>query len=109
MEFCKSCKNMLYIFSTNEGLNKTCKHCEITENIVSGEAIKLSETIYTNDSLLFEKNKNIYIREDPTLRRIVDPNLNNGKPTLFIKYNPTDVNFMYVSEDNGEIWKNEKK
>lgn len=106
MEFCKNCRNMLYIISSEKTLQKNCKHCNTTDIIESENAIKLSETIYSNDELLFQQNCNNYIREDPTLRRVQDPNVNNGKPTIYIKYNPKDMNYMYVCPETNKIWKN---
>tara|TARA_Y100000389_G_scaffold80301_1_gene77006 strand:- start:2154 stop:2474 length:321 start_codon:yes stop_codon:yes gene_type:complete len=106
MEFCKDCRNILYITSTPSSLTKECKHCNNVEEITSTSAIKLSETQYTNDDLLFETHLSKYLRHDPTLQRVVDPDINNGKPTIYIKYNPIEFKYMYVCEETGRIWRN---
>ena len=106
MEFCKNCKNMLYITSDPDNLFKQCKNCDFNEKIISQSAIKISETQYTNDDLLYETHYSKYIREDPTLQRIVDNDINNGKPTIYIKYNPVEMKYMYICEETGKIWRN---
>ena len=111
MEFCKNCKNMLYITSDSENRNlcKECKNCDFNEIITSQSAIKISETQYTNDDLLYEIHFSKYIREDPTLQRIIDTDskpMNNGKPYIYIKYNPVDMKYMYICEETGKIWRN---
>lgn len=106
MEFCNNCQNMLYISCGIENLIKECKHCSFKEDIISTQPFKISETRYTNDDLLYELHKSKYIREDPTLQRIKDKDINNGKSTIYIKYNPTEMKYMYICEETGKIWRN---
>ena len=97
MEFCNICNNMLYIKSDeNKKLIKFCKHCSYEREEVNTKAIKISETIYTEDDLLYNQHINKYLRYDPTLRRIKDdfikcpkPECNTGdskQEILYIKY-----------------------
>lgn len=106
MEFCTNCKNMLYIITDQNHLIKECKYCKYNENISTNQPIKLSETSYSNDNLLYEYHKSNYIRQDPTLQRVKDQDINNGKSTIYIKYNPIDMKYMYVCEETGKISRN---
>lgn len=116
MEFCEVCNNMLYV-KTNENrhLVKYCKHCEFSKVETNIGSVKISETMYTEDDLLYNQNINKYLRYDPTLRRINDaqiqcPNAdcNNGeKPqqVLYIKYHPQNMKYLYVCDHCGHIWR----
>lgn len=114
MEFCDICRNMLYVTSHNdeEGqyLKKTCKFCNNENKIITNEAIKLYETTYSIDDILYQQNINKYIKHDPTLRRIVDSEIEGceGKSLIYIKYNPHEMNYMYMCEETDEIWKSKK-
>lgn len=107
---------MLYVTShiDNDGnqiLKKSCKFCKKDTQIITNEAIKLYETVYSNDDIMYEQNINKYIKHDPTLRRIVDSNIEGfeGKTLIYIKYNPEKMHYMYMCEDTDEIWRSTKK
>lgn len=118
MEFCEVCDNMLYM-KTNENKNlvKYCKHCEFSKVETDVNSIKISETIYTEDDLLYNQNINKYLRYDPTLRRINDsqvkcPNtecatVEGQKPqqVVYIKYHPQNMKYLYICDHCGHIWK----
>jgi len=106
MEFCPNCRNMLYIITDKNSLIKECKNCKYNITVTTTEPIKLSETSYSNDNLLYEYHKSNYIRQDPTLQRVKDQDINNGKSTIYIKYNPIDMKYMYVCEETGKISRN---
>lgn len=116
MEFCEVCDNMLYVKSNDaKQLVKYCKHCEFQRVETRASAIKISETIYSEDDLLYNQHVNKYLRYDPTLRRIKDPliscpnkNCNvddDRKQILYIKYHPQNMKYLYVCEHCGETWK----
>ena len=116
MEFCEVCENMLYVKSNEEKkLVKYCKHCNFESVDNSNKAIKISETIYSEDDLLYNQHVNNYLRYDPTLRRIKDPLISCPNPEcqvddekkqiLYIKYHPHNMKYLYVCEHCGETWK----
>lgn len=120
MEFCDVCNNMLYV-KTNENKNlvKYCKHCtfEKIEDTANG-SIKISETMYTEDDLLYCQNINKYLRHDPTLRRINDSQIkcpnkecitihdeNVQQQVLYIKHHPQKMKYFYVCDHCGHNWR----
>lgn len=116
MEFCEVCDNLLYVKSNeNKQLVKYCKHCAFQKVETNSAAIKISETIYSEDDLLYNQHVNKYLRYDPTLRRIRDPLVScpnpncrvdeDKKQTLYIKYHPQNMKYLYVCENCGETWK----
>jgi hypothetical protein len=107
---------MLYVKSNEmKQLVKYCKHCEFQKVETVSSAIKISETIYSEDDLLYNQHVNKYLRYDPTLRRIKDPLIScpnpechiddDNKQILYIKYHPQNMKYLYVCEFCGETWK----
>jgi len=116
MEFCDNCNNMLYIKNDEENnLIKYCKHCNFFKKELEVKCIKISETMYSKDDLLYNQNINKYLRYDNTLRRIKDPNIsctNNeclvGKDKqqiIYIKYDSENMKYLYVCDHCGYIWR----
>lgn len=116
MEFCEVCDNMLYVKSNEERqLVKYCKHCEFQKIEMHASAVKISETTYSEDDLMYNQHVNKYLRYDPTFRRIKDPliscpnkNCNvdeEKKQILYIKYHHQNMKYLYVCEHCGETWK----
>ena len=119
MEFCDVCNNMLYVKTDeNKNLVKFCKHCDFSKTDESKTCAKISETIYTEDDLLYNQSINKYLRYDQTLRRINDslikcPNtdcismIEESKPqqVLYIKYHPQNMKYLYVCDYCGHIWR----
>jgi len=119
MEFCEVCNNMLYV-KTNENKNlvKYCKHCDFSKTDKSTSSVKISETSYTEDDLLYNQNINKYLRHDNTLRRINDSQIkcqnsscdtfkdkNKQQQVLYIKYHPQNMKYLYVCDYCGYIWR----
>ena len=77
--------------------------------------MKISETIYTEDDLLYNQNVNKYLRFDPTLRRIRDPHITcpntdctatqDNNQVIYIKYDAKNMKYLYVCETCGHTWK----
>lgn len=118
MEFCDICNNMLYVKSNAEKqLVKYCKHCDFTKTELGHTCIKISETMYTEDDLLYHQSINKYLRHDHTLRRINDsqikcPNTDcvtstedKQQQVLYIKYHPQNMKYLYVCDYCGHIWR----
>jgi len=110
---------MLYV-KTNEKkeLVKYCKHCSFEKKETINTAIRISQTIYSEDDLLYNQNINEYLRFDPTLRRIKDPHINcpnkdctsepDNNQVIYIKYDSKNMKYLYVCETCGETWKQHK-
>lgn len=120
MEFCDICNNMLYVKSNEErDLIKYCKHCEFSKKETSGKSIKISETMYSEDDLLYNQHINKYLRFDPTLRRIKDSTIKcknkecdvepENERVLYIKYHPQNMKYLYICDHCGYIWRPEDK
>lgn len=119
MEFCDVCDNMLYVKTNEEkSLVKYCKHCDFSKVENNTGCIKISETMYTEDDLLYNQSINKYLRYDPTLRRINDtlikcPNkdcittedVEKKQQVLYIKYHPQNMKYLYVCDHCGHIWR----
>jgi DNA-directed RNA polymerase subunit M/transcription elongation factor TFIIS len=118
MNFCEICHNMIYI-KTNDSkrLVYYCKHCSFEKEEEKNTAIRISETIYTEDELLFNQHINNYLRFDPSLRRIKDDNIKCNKcdipdserQIIPIKYHPSNMKYFYVCDNCGNTWRENKK
>lgn len=118
MNFCEVCSNMKYIKTNDEKkLVYYCKHCSFEKDEISSKAIKISETIYTEDELLYNQHINNYLRFDPTLRRIKDDNIkctncdipDDKRQIIPIKYHPANMKYFYVCDNCGFTWRENKK
>ena len=125
LEFCKICKNLLYIsVNTNEStylspLIKQCKNCNYTDENTDS-SMKIVETNYITNNILYQKYyaefsedgipMNKLLANDPTLPRIIDVNIKPpsnykhkaGESVSYIKN--IDGTFMWISNATGEIW-----
>ena len=123
MEFCDVCDNLLYLRAEDDDttLVKYCKRkdCGFTKKVASGQSMKVSQTIYTEDKLLYNQFQNKYLRYDPTLPRIRDPNLicpnaecsapQDAPPQIiYIKYQSTNMKYMYCCDYCGHIFSSAK-
>ena len=121
MDFCDICNNMLYVKSDEDkNLIKYCKHCDFSKKETSAKSIKISETMYSEDDLLYNQHINKYLRFDPSLRRIKDSTIkcqnqectmteSDDDRVLYIKYHPHNMNYLYVCDHCGYIWRQNKK
>ena len=127
MEFCEICSNMIYVKSSgcpaktggdkdkeindySNKLIKYCRHCGFEKEEETSKPIKVSETVYTEDDLFYNQHINKYLRFDPSLRRIVDDDIKCDKcekPDIIIpiKYHPTQMKYLYVCNNCGNIFK----
>ena len=119
MEFCDVCNNMLYVKTDDQKrLVKYCKHCDFSKTETDHSSIKISETIYTEDDLIYNQSINKYLRYDPTLRRINDSHIrcpntecpiiadeSKQQQVLYIKYHPQNMKYLYVCDHCGHIWR----
>ena len=128
MEFCDICFNMIYIKSSECGIDgvsttnepsliKFCKHCKYEKEEKTNVSMKVSETIYSEDDLLYNQQINQYLRFDPSLRRIKDPTIkctncdipDEKRQIIPIKYHPAHMKYFYVCDNCGFTWRENKK
>ena len=120
MEFCEICDNLLFLRAEEDNtLTKYCKHCSFTKTDAAnvGRAIKVSQTLYSEDDLLYLQFKNKYLRHDPTLPRVTDTSLKcpntdctgKDKPpqVLYVKYHPVHMKYLYCCDYCGTMWRQE--
>ena len=104
----------------SENKNSTHDNNKTTNiiNILSGFwPIKVSELVYTDDDLFYNQYTNNYLRYDPSLRRIKDDEIkcdkcdipDDKRVIIPIKYHPIHMKYLYVCDNCGNIFKNEKK
>ena len=112
MLFCESCQNMLYIKLSDKNSNTIinyCKHCGLestAQNINIIEDVEKKE----NPDIINE-----FTKFDPTLPRVKNipcPNAecstnteNTSREIIYIKYNETNLSFMYLCPTCNTSWK----
>lgn len=125
LEFCKVCKNLLYISvnideeTLRSSLFKECKNCNLREDYTHS-AMKIVETNYITNNILYQKYYadftedgipiNKLLANDPTLPRIIDKNIkapekykhSSNDPVSYIKN--IDGTYLWISTVTGEIW-----
>lgn len=117
MEFCDVCDNMLYMKSDNNLLVKFCKHCNFQKevNAQNNGPIKISQTLYSEDDLLYMQYQNKYLRYDPTYQRIQDPSIvcpnqsctgsKDVQQVLYVKYHPVHMKYLFCCDHCGFMWR----
>lgn len=116
VSFCKSCDNMLFLYVEQETskLYNSCKACGRKEEVENKTTF-----VYTNSNKKLDKsniiNTNPYITHDVTLPSIkgntnikCQNELCDAEETdiKYIKYDDTNMKFMYVCNHCGAKWKN---
>ena len=118
MEFCKVCQNLLYLKTElDQSLTRYCKNCKFQQQDapVLGKAVCVSKTMYSEDDLLYMQHKNAFLRFDPTLPRVQDPNIicENSECTgprdkpqiIYMKYHPVHMKYFYTCDYCGHSWR----
>jgi DNA-directed RNA polymerase subunit M/transcription elongation factor TFIIS len=119
MEFCDICDNMLFIKDHNNNLVRYCKHCEFSKTLDASQgAMKISETMYSEDDLLYIQYQNKYLRHDPSLPRVRDPSLvcpseactgsKDNPQILYVKYHPIHMKYFYCCDYCGFTWRGDE-
>jgi DNA-directed RNA polymerase subunit M/transcription elongation factor TFIIS len=117
MEFCDDCDNLLYMKDNEGKLVKYCKHCSFSKELDprTAGAFKVTQTMYSEDDLLYKQHQNKYLRFDPTLPRVQDPNIHcpsqectgpkDAPRVLYVKYHPVHMKYFYCCEYCGYTWR----
>lgn len=120
MEFCEVCDNLLFMEDKDGNLVKYCKHCHVGKEMDArtSSAVKITESVYSEDDLLYKQYQNQYLRYDPTLPRVQDvpcPNSDCTGPkdqpprVLYVKYHPIHMKYFYCCEYCGHTWRMDDK
>jgi hypothetical protein len=106
---------MLYFRESGATVQQYCKNCQFTRNLESAAALKISTSLYAEDDLLYAQYKNKYLRFDPTLPRVKDPNIvcpsadcsgpKDDPQVLYIKYHPVHMKYLYCCDYCGYMWR----
>ena len=121
IHFCKNCENTMCIYSDQENkLYLGCKVCGEKEDYVGKKCIysnaftfDKSETINNNKYLSFDNtlpvitgNKNIKCPNDDCISNGEDEDNQPPSNITYIKYNETDMKYLYMCKYCGQKWKN---
>lgn len=128
MHFCSVCANMYYISVTPENeLQYYCRNCGNIDDTIASENICVSKinVKQTTTTTSYSQVVNKYTKYDPTLPRIHTmrcPNdecpshqgassSSSGKPNkseiIYIRYDDTNLKFVYLCAKCDKIWNTE--
>ena len=121
MHFCSICENMYYISIDPNDTNKLiyyCRNCGNTDSNISLSNVTVSNVQLKKSEQEFSHIINKYTKLDPTLPRvnnILCPNANcktntedAPKEIIYIRYDDTNMKYMYVCAICNTSWKNDK-
>lgn len=123
MKFCPTCENMLYISVTSDNkLKNYCKNCAYTETMDDNTAALVTDTVIGEDVASYKQFMTRNIKYDMTLPRVNNIKCPNNKcPTnestnktkadekevIYIKYDQTNMFYLYYCCKCEQFWKNE--
>jgi DNA-directed RNA polymerase subunit M/transcription elongation factor TFIIS len=126
MHFCKKCGNMFYIrltSSVDDNLIYYCRKCgnENSSLAKNTKNICVSKTHITSGNMSYKNIVNKFTKMDPTLPRINTIKCPNSDCTsnlektdklydkneiLYIRYDDTNMKFIYLCSNCDNMWKN---
>ena len=121
MKFCSKCSNMYYITANAENRDKLSYYCRICKHVddavVTNTSVCVLNTQVNKNQIHIEHFVNKYTKLDPTLPRIYnlpcpddacisngDDNSNNHREVLYMRYNDTDMKYLYMCCRCDRIW-----
>lgn len=122
MKFCPTCENMLYISVTSDNkLKNYCKNCAYNEIMDDNTAALVTSTVIGEDVASYKQYMTKNIKYDMTLPRVNnikcpnsdcptnDSKVKNPKDNevIYIKYDQTNMLYLYYCCDCEHFWKNE--
>lgn len=120
MHFCSKCNYMYYVSLSEDDENRltlVCRNCGNTDSDIAGHNVVVSRVQLRNAKQEFGHIINPYTKLDPTLPRIHDilcpnPECNTNKRNepreiLSIRYNHTDMKYVYLCSTCDQVWKTE--
>ena len=125
MKFCENCENMFYIHIDEKNannLNYFCRHCGNLKDDLEGSLCIINTNVNKSDTS-FEYIVNEFTKLDPTLPRVnnvVCPNSEcstnpqegedlKEREIIYIRYNNTDMKYLYLCSTCDHIWKADDK
>ncbi len=121
MKFCKNCDNMYYLKINNENDNNLiyyCRNCG-KEDIIDNKATSIIKTVVNGTNDVFVNVVNKYTKYDNTIPRakeIICPNASckslenpDMKDILLIRYDETNMKYMYLCSICDYMWKSNIK
>ncbi len=124
MHFCNKCDNMYYIKISDENDNTLkyyCRNCGFEDNTLSIENTCVSKTQFKKGERKFNHFINEYTKLDPTLPHISNltcPNVecisrkdpsNNPSDIIYIRYDNTNMKFIYLCNHCNKKWTTNEK
>ena len=125
MHFCNECNNMYYIRVSGDDGKKLiyyCRNCGHEDDLVSSENICVSKTNFKRSEQKYNHLINEYTKLDPTLPRINTikcPNgdcisnnakdIENKREVIFLRYDDTNMLYVYLCAKCDTVWKTEKQ
>lgn len=125
MHFCGICDNMYYIRIDGEDPNKLvyyCRNCGNEDNNLTVENVSISKMTMKNNEQNFAHIIHKYTKLDPTLPRInnilcpnsnCDTNLDGFDPKnreiIYIRYDNTNMKYVYLCSTCDTVWKTTDK
>jgi len=122
MHFCTQCQNMYYISISPNDQSKLvyyCRNCGNEDSTLSVDNVSVSKTQLKKSEQEFSHIINKYTKLDPTLPRvnnILCPNIECKTNTdgiereiIYIRYDDTNMKYVYLCSSCDTVWKTEDK
>lgn len=125
MHFCTECNNMYYLKIMDNDANSLiyyCRNCGHVNDTLTAENVCVSDTQIKQQEDQYTHIVNEYTKFDPTLPRINTIDCPNSKcasndtsaepkvekEIIYIRYDDTNMKYMYVCAICNTQWKNDK-
>ena len=125
MHFCSECNNMYYLKIMENDANSLiyyCRNCGHENNTLTADNVCVSDTQIKRSEDQYLHVVNQYTKYDPTLPRINTIDCPNSKcasnssdegnkvdrEVIYIRYDDTNMKYMYVCAICNTSWKNDK-
>ena len=124
MHFCTECNNMYYLKIMEDNANSLiyyCRNCGHENDTLTAENVCVSDTQIKRSEDQYVHIVNEYTKYDPTLPRINTIDCPNSKcasnddgeskierEIIYIRYDDTNMKYMYVCALCNTSWKNDK-
>lgn len=118
MHFCSVCENMYYIRIDANNPNKLvyyCRKCGNEDTLFDSDNVSIIKVETKKSEESFSHIINQYTKLDPTLPRtnkVLCPNKdcetnthNVAKEIIYIRYNDTDMKYVYMCSTCDTVWK----
>lgn len=126
MHFCDKCNNMYYLKLSDDDSNKLiyyCRNCGNEDDILTKENICVLDTTVRETEQRYSQSINEFTKFDPTLPRINtircpnsecpsnidDESSENDREVIYIRYDDTNMKYIYMCAKCNTIWKTDEK